>query len=185
MPVMMENCDSPIEEEFLQAYHKVAAEGVSVRSQFQGSTALGGFRLDFAIFGPKGEKAGIECDGREYHDLAKDARRDEAIVKSGAVDVIYRLTGSDIYWRVHDLLDLLATAEPWMFSEKGLEVVRGQAAQPHTREDVWGYMSDTMQGGASRTIEPPEYEAEDEENSEFHGMVSLRWTPLKGRRQVR
>lgn len=174
-PVMWEECDSPIENTFLWEFQKVASERVHVLRQLPCLTKIGEFRVDFVIRDLKSSrKIAIECDGRDFHDLKRDARRDAAIIDAGLLDRIYRLSGSDIHWRIHDLLQLLSVAEPWILSDRGRSQLEVLAAAEHTREDTWGYFSDTMHGGVTRTIEPP-----GGHEGTFLGMVSIRWTPYK------
>jgi very-short-patch-repair endonuclease len=175
-PITVEKCDSPIEDVFLWEYHKVANDRVALRRQYQCDIQLGSFRVDFVVTDPhRNRKIGVECDGRDFHDIARDAKRDAAIVAAGVLDKIYRLRGSDIHWRVHDTLQMLAMAEPWMFSDRGIEVLAALASPPHDHEDTWGYMRDTKQGGATRWFEQPD-DPEDGEPS-FRERVVLRWTP--------
>lgn len=49
----------------------------------------------FADFANIQKKIVIECDGKEWHDPAKDAIRDATMIKDGWT--IYRMTGSECY----------------------------------------------------------------------------------------
>lgn len=172
-PISWEPCDSPIEEQFLWDYQKVANDRVALRRQHECDTQLGRFRVDFVITDTHGSrKIGVECDGRDFHDVSRDAQRDLAIVSAGVLDKVYRLRGSDIHWRIHDTLQMLALREPWMFSERGVEVLASLASPEHDHEDTWGYMRDTKQGGATRSFVQPE---DPDEN--LREPVLLRWTP--------
>lgn len=135
-------CDSPIEDIFLWEFRKVANDDIQVRPQHYCKTRSGAFRLDFVLARcTGGPKIGIECDGRDFHsNETRDSKRDAAIVAAGVVDKIYRLRGRDIYFRIHDALQLLSQREPWLLSDRG-QLLLEQLSEPEARrEDVCGVM---------------------------------------------
>lgn len=176
-PVRFEKCDSPIEDDFLWHYMKVANESVTFGRQHECKTDLGLFRVDFVVTDSGGTmKIGVECDGRDFHDAARDAKRDEAIIRAGVLNKIYRIPGSALYHCIYDALQLLAIAEPWMFSDRGVEQLETRASPPHEHEDTWGIMGGTKQGGVMRQFrEPPE--DLDEEETVSRRAVIITWTP--------
>ena len=131
--------ESPIEEIFLRELEKVVNDETRIRGQYEAQTQIGRFRLDFVAECPAiGLKIGIECDGRNFHSADSDSERDAAIVAAGVVDKVYRLRGRDIYFRIHDLLELLAFCEPGLFSKRGLKKLRCLAHPAHLLEDWKG-----------------------------------------------
>ena len=173
-----EKCDSPIEDDFLWEFQKVAQPGLTLRPQHLcPGRGRKEYRIDFAVFGDQDhQRIGIECDGRDYHQSStKDAQRDVEIVESGALKKVYRIPGFAIHWHVHDVLDLLSTVEPWMFSERGRDIINARAAQEHLRTDTRGYMTDTNQGAIWREVDYPQ--AEDEEDQQYFRSFTIRWTP--------
>jgi hypothetical protein len=119
-PMLEPPYDSPIEWDF--AYHlvKFADEHLKIRKQHRVRTPHGNYRLDFLLVRHDGYKIGIECDGKDFHNEAIDAVRDQHILQAGAADTIYRLRGQDIYWRIEATLYLLGQMESWLFSDRGL-----------------------------------------------------------------
>jgi len=97
------------------------------------------FRVDFVISRLTGaRKIGIECDGKDFHSAARDSKRDLAIVSTGALNRIYRISGRDIFAKIHDVLHLLSWQEPWLLSEKGELNVERLSAPHYLRNDEWG-----------------------------------------------
>lgn len=112
--------DSPIENRFAMWFAKYAGDGIRLSPQVNVSTLCGLFVLDFVLEDEKGYRVGIECDGKEYHCESRDEWRDAMILGAGHTDVIYRLRGVDINYRIEDCLYLLAKLEPSFFSERML-----------------------------------------------------------------
>lgn len=112
--------DSPIEEAFAWHILKYLDESAAFIPQYEVVTICGRFRLDF-VASVGGRRVGFECDGAEYHDEARDELRDALILfDAGAVDAIYRLRGTDLHWRMEDLLYLLMRYEPSIFSSRAI-----------------------------------------------------------------
>jgi very-short-patch-repair endonuclease len=80
---------TPIEQRLRTA---LAEEGVSAEPQVR----LGRYIADFVVDTPSG-KLVVEADGRDYHDLERDAQRDAALRERGVWRVL-RFTGAAI-WR--------------------------------------------------------------------------------------
>lgn len=136
---MYEKGESPIEEIFSWNFRKFASDDVVVRSQQEFQTPAGMFRVDFVISRLTGaRKIGIECDGKDFHSAARDSKRDLAIVSTGALNRIYRISGRDIFAKIHDVLHLLSWQEPWLLSEKGELNVERLSAPHYLRNDEWG-----------------------------------------------
>ncbi|MBO1897593.1 hypothetical protein HNW13_017795 [Shewanella sp. BF02_Schw] len=112
--------DSPIENRFAMWFAKYADDSITLTSQVNASTLCGLFVLDFVLEDDNGYRVGIECDGKEYHCENRDEWRDAMILGGGHIDVIYRLRGVDINYRIEDCLYLLAKLEPSFFSERRL-----------------------------------------------------------------
>lgn len=137
------------------------------------------YRVDFVFIGPSPkQQIGIECDGREYHkSVPKDAARDVAIIRAKCLAKIYRIPGYAIHRHIYDVLDLLSLAEPWLFSDRGRDIIKGRSAPEHLRTDTWGYMTDTMQGALWRSVDYPE--TDDPDDQQYFNGFTIRWTPLK------
>jgi hypothetical protein len=130
-------CGSPIEDIFLREFNKVANDQTRVWRQHEVETEIGRFRLDFMLeCSSSGAKIGVECDGRDYHSADRDSERDAAIVATQIVDKVYRLRGSDINFRIHDSLELLAWCEPRFFSDRGRINLR-TLSQPEDLLEDW------------------------------------------------
>ena len=141
-PIAEPNCESPIEDIFLREFEKVANNDACVRRQYEVETKVGRFRLDFVVEClALGLTIGVECDGRDFHSADRDSHRDAAIVATHVVDKVYRLRGRDIYFRIHDLLDLLAYCEPDLFSSRGRINLRSLAHPLDLFEDQKGRCS--------------------------------------------
>jgi hypothetical protein len=111
--------DSPLEDEFILNLEKYAGDLDSFEPQVAVSTICGRFILDFvARVGAR--MVAFECDGKAYHDAFRDEWRDAMILGAEAVDTVYRLRGSDLYYHMPDCLFVLSKLEPWLFSDRGL-----------------------------------------------------------------
>jgi very-short-patch-repair endonuclease len=130
------NCESEIEEDFLHSFYKVKSDNVSINGQENCQTRLGQFRLDFVITEGQ-QKIGFECDGKKFHDKNRDQLRDEAILKTGFVNTIYRVPGKSIWFHTYEVLDLLRVAEPFLFSNQGNRLLDRILEDDAKREDKW------------------------------------------------
>lgn len=114
-PFPWQKCDSPIEDFIFHEFHKFASDQVALKRQHEVHTDAATFRLDFLLtHRTTGRPIGIECDGRDFHSVARDRKRDEAIIRSGTVAEIYRIRGKDCHYCGLDVLQLLAQREPWI-----------------------------------------------------------------------
>ncbi|MDA8119685.1 MAG: hypothetical protein M0Z85_06445 [Gammaproteobacteria bacterium] len=118
-PIYLPPYDSPLEDAF--AYHavKYLSEVACFRPQWDIQTICGRFVVDFVIESQGGHRVGFECDGKEFHDKARDEWRDAMILGSDALDAIYRLRGPDITYHMNDVLFIVSLCEPLLFSERG------------------------------------------------------------------
>ena len=113
--------ESPIEQIFAWHLVKHLSEDVELTAQHRS----GEYRLDFAASGEsiRGIIA-FECDGREFHDYSLDEERDREILERGEVRAIYRLRGTDISSRIHDVLALIAYWDPMLFTPRSHGTIR-------------------------------------------------------------
>jgi len=111
--------DSPIEDDFAYNIVKYLEPKSKLIPQFEVKTICGTFRIDFVIQGPAG-LIGFECDGKDFHDQSRDEWRDAMILGTKAVESIYRLRGSDIYYRLEDILYIVSLWNPELFSASGI-----------------------------------------------------------------
>lgn len=112
--------DSPIEDDLAREIVKHLRPSVTWAPQFWVTTICGRFRLDFYL-NSGGKKIGFECDGRDFHQKSwwKDLWRDQLILGSGSVDVIYRFRGCDIFHHLYDCIYLTSLWDPEGFTERG------------------------------------------------------------------
>jgi ATP-dependent DNA helicase UvrD/PcrA len=88
---------SPIEEKLLRALeaHKLS---------YQPQVRMGRYTVDFLV-GVNDRKIIVECDGKAYHDAARDAERDKVLALEGYP--ICRFSGSDIYADVDKCIEMI------------------------------------------------------------------------------
>ena len=171
-----DECESPVEDIFLEEFRKVANDEIRVWRQHECQTSAGTFRLDFALGHiARGPEIGIECDGRDFHSADRDRKRDAAIVAVGIVNKIYRLRGRDLFFRVFHTLDLLATVEPGLFSQRGLVNLETLCSPRSRCEDFTGPGMRKFAHGVFRYFGFP---ADEEEDEEFRPLqpVIINWT---------
>lgn len=120
--------DSPIEDLLALYYVRYASDAVDLISQVEVKTLCGVFIVDFVIRDRSGNRVGIECDGKEFHDESRDEWRDAMILGEGHLDVIYRLRGSDLNYYVEDVLYLLAELEPGLFGPRAIANLKALAS---------------------------------------------------------
>jgi len=137
--IRYEECDSPIEDIFLWEFRKLANNNIALRPQYDVDVGFTVYHLDFILTSEIDNiSIGIECDGREFHSEARDAKRDLAIIDTGVVDKIYRLRGVDLFYSIHDTLQLLSKVEPKIFSDRGLKIMDSLCHGDYTRDDYKG-----------------------------------------------
>ena len=129
--------ESQLEDIFALTIIKYLNTSIDFQKQVEVDTICGKFRIDFiADCGSK--KVAFECDGREYHNESRDEWRDAMILGSKAVDVIYRLRGSDLTYHIEDCLFVISKNDPEIFSPRGLinlEVLTSDETRRHELED--------------------------------------------------
>lgn len=127
-------CDSPIETFFYRELQKLIVQENTILRQVECRTEVGTFRPDFIVSGNR--VLGFECDGKEFHeDTKRDAFRDKALIQAGWADRIYRIRGRDIHFHIHDALDLIAAEEPWLFSGRGMDIIKARATRDYEHSD--------------------------------------------------
>ena len=91
---------TPIEEKMLTALeaHQLA---------YQPQVRIGRYTVDFLV-GVQDQKVIVECDGKAYHDPAKDSERDKVLSLEGYP--ICRFSGSDIYADVEKCIETIQEA---------------------------------------------------------------------------
>lgn len=108
--------DSPIDDLFAQHFLRYAAAGISFEPKYPAHTLCGIFVVDFLIADGNGRRIGIECDGREFHDLSRDEWRDGMILGEEHLDAIYRFRGQDLHHAWEDVMYFLCSMEPTVFA---------------------------------------------------------------------
>lgn len=107
--------DSPIEDHFAKQFLRYAAAGIAFEPQYTVHTLCGTFIVDFLIVDAAGRRIGIECDGKEFHDLSRDEWRDGMILGDAHIDAIYRFRGQDLHYAWEDVMYFLCSMEPSVF----------------------------------------------------------------------
>lgn len=177
-PIDWTECDSPIENEMFRELHKFASDQVAFTDQFEIKTDAGTYRLDFLLrHRTTGRQIAIECDGKDFHTVARDSMRDAAIMRTGLVAAIYRIKGKDCYYCTLDVWQLIAQKEPWIFFDGFHEIAK---CIPHPNS----YEDDSLDGSQdgyrsfARTYFD-ELERDEERYIECHceGECDCRYTP--------
>jgi hypothetical protein len=119
--------DSPMEDELAWALVKRLGPQAKLTPQYDARTICGRYFIDFVVE-IHGKRVGIECDGREFHNVWRDLWRDAMILGAATVDVIYRVRAADIYHRIDDVLFFVSLWDPDLFSEHQLKVLDGAAS---------------------------------------------------------
>lgn len=110
--------ETPLEDEL--AWHLVKYLRANARLDYQAKivTAGGTFWVDFVLTIGQ-QRIGIECGLLDAEaDTQAERFRDALVVGSGAVDVLYRMRGTDLFYRMEDLLYLLAQAHSDAFTPR-------------------------------------------------------------------
>jgi hypothetical protein len=139
-PFAWRACDSPIENEMFRELHKFASDQVALSDQHEIKTDTGSFRLDFLLrHRTTGRQIAIECDGKDFHSVTRDSKRDTAIIRTGLVAAIYRVRGKDCHHCSLDVWQLIAQKEPWIFCDGFHEIA---TFRPHPTT----YQDDSLEG---------------------------------------
>jgi hypothetical protein len=167
-PIYRPPYESPIEDDFAYNAVKYLRKEVKLVPQQRMRTYCGTFRVDFLIESGK-RRVAVECDGKAFHRTARDLARDTLILGSYAVDTIFRLQGSNIYYRIGDCLFLLSRYAPELFTDRGLANLETLAA-PETRAqaNVW----------ANPFVSVEHCVIDNEERGIFHDPDDVPWTVL-------
>lgn len=128
-------CESPIEREVAWILPKRLKRETVIEQQAWLVGADGkNYRADF-LLKRQGRTIGIECDGKNWHNEARDAARDKAILLAGDVDAIYRFRGQDIHYRLDDLMYVLSISESGFFDDR-TKTICETLASAEAREQV-------------------------------------------------
>jgi len=113
--------DTVIEERVVNHILKFLLPETILKLQYPMSTISGSFRGDIALIN-KGKVLVIECDGKENHtkteDEIYDEWRDFLILVERKADVIYRVTGADIYYNMNQVLSIISFFNPEFFNQE-------------------------------------------------------------------
>jgi len=135
-------CESDFEREM---FDELTAHGYRIRPQVK----VGGYRIDFVIEGTEDRRLAVECDGDRYHgpsQWADDMTRQRVLERAGWA--FWRCFASSFVLRRREVLeDLMGTLKKMGIDAIGSENV------------------DTTAWTASRIIEPPDPEPDDEPES--------------------
>lgn len=127
-----DKCDSPLERTFQHYLLKFAHELTKIHRQFKVTCGSKIYRLDFALE-RNGRIVGIECDGKEFHDINQDSERDKAIISTGLVNRIIRLPGKDIHHCRWEVILILNAIEPSFWNDR----ISNNEMECHPIEDSW------------------------------------------------
>ncbi len=176
--------ESAIEEAFVWDFDKVANDKIRMGRQYECDVGFTTYKLDFFFQDDALDfKLGIECDGKEFHTIERDSKRDAAILAAGFVDQIVRLPGKGIWYRIHDLLDMISLVHPWLFSERGLINIRTLATQKDCRYDYRETFKRGIYTAQVREYREPNYEScIDSRPSRDYTPSSIFWTPTENKR---
>ena len=112
--------DSEIEEIFIWNVIKYLNGRIKIIPQYEIPTTHGCFKIDFAII-LKDKIVGIECDGKDYHEITRDRWRDAIILNKSNVSDIFRLRGCDIKYSIEECLYIISWYYPEIFDQKGMD----------------------------------------------------------------
>lgn len=129
--------DSPIEDLFAEYFLRYAAAGIAFEPQHSVHTLCGTFIVDFLIVDAAGRRIGIECDGKEFHDLSRDEWRDGMILGDEHLDAMYRFRGQDLHYSMDDVMYFLYSMEPSVFdpcAPRKLQVLSSEEVRESTQD---------------------------------------------------
>ncbi|MEJ5152844.1 hypothetical protein [Comamonas sp. MYb396] len=122
---------------FARHFLRYAAAGISFEPQHGMQTLCGDFIIDFLVVDHEGRHIGIECDGKESHDLSRDEWRDGMILGEKHLDAIYRFRGQDLHYAWEDVMYFLFSMEPTIFATNAplnLEVLISEEVRESTQD---------------------------------------------------
>lgn len=138
-------CESPIEEIFAYESVKYLNGRHDITNQVTIKTSRGLFRIDFAITTEE-KRVAIECDGKDFHDAMRDEIRDDALLKEGHLDVIYRFRGRDLYYYPEDCLWLMSQFDPGLFTRRGCSHLNKLHKLQFSRATIDSYVLSSDEG---------------------------------------
>ena len=119
--------ESPIEEIFHHEYCKFCKEEYELTAQKEFETRVGNLRPDF-VTSFDGYLIAFECDGRDFHDEARDEIRDSILLGDEHVGTIYRFTGRLIANAPEMAIAIIAEYDPELFSERSIQVLKQKSS---------------------------------------------------------
>ena len=128
--------DSPIEEQFAWHFTKYVHPDIELLTQYEIPTNHGTFKLDFAIQ-VNNKIIGIECDGKEFHNIWRDVWRDIAVIENSIVSEVFRFRGCDITYHINECLIVLSWYYPDLFDSRGIENINRLADKEVLNEDFY------------------------------------------------
>ena len=128
--------DSPIEEQFAWHFAKYVHPNIELFPQYEIPTSHGTFKMDFVIK-IKDKLIGIECDGKNYHNIGRDFWRDIAIIENSRIKDIFRFRGSDITYHINECLIILSWYYPDIFDERGISNLTKLADKDVLEDDFY------------------------------------------------
>ncbi|MBN2642938.1 MAG: hypothetical protein JXR78_14905 [Victivallales bacterium] len=114
-PIEFKHYDSEIEDIFIHTIAKYLKDDVKIIPQFEVHVPME-FRIDF-VLEQSGKYIGIECDGKDFHNLYKDIIRDALILKSACIDPVFRFPGNAIFYCVNNCIFFIYNSFPDLFKE--------------------------------------------------------------------
>lgn len=111
--------ESPIERIFGETCPKyLDNDNMRFDRQVEVNTQHGQVRLDFLL--SRGtDKIAVECDGRDFHNAARDEMRDAILLGEGHITTIYHFRGCDLWHYTEDCLWVISREDPSLFTPRG------------------------------------------------------------------
>lgn len=128
--------ESPIEDRFERALKPVLHPEAEFRGQVEVSTQCGIFRVDYLVTCAS-RRVVLECDGRQFHEESVDEVRDALILGASSADIVYRIRGVDIMYRLMDCVALLSQMEPVLFSDMAKSSLAAEAHWLNREYGCW------------------------------------------------
>lgn len=135
--------ESPIEEIFAREISSKVKPEVKATTQYE-LTACGiSFRMDF-VLEYEGRKIGIECDGKEFHNYAKDLWRDAIILGDEKLDAIYRFSGKEIIGKIDACIYIMYFNDREFFDAEKVKILEYSLTDSLFREQPKMLMEDII-----------------------------------------
>ncbi|MEO1632226.1 MAG: hypothetical protein AAFU38_15750, partial [Bacteroidota bacterium] len=114
---------APLHDEFAWHIVKYLHEDVTLDAGTEMSTPSGFHSVDFLAKVPSNDTADTYVvafeigEGRDPRHARAQLRRDALLMATGKIDALYRLRGSDLVYRLEDVLFMASRWDPCLFSE--------------------------------------------------------------------